>query len=129
MPEAITRASRWGGAFWSDLAERVGSVLVYSLITLVSMDNILERPDWHVLWPIVGLPVVLALLKGLLANFKDYRSGASLLSAPPAGDGPLLTEDGAHRRDDAGRIDVWTVVGVILVVILILVLLSFLPRL
>jgi hypothetical protein len=79
--------SKWSKAFWSDLAERVGATLVYSIITLITMDNVLERLDMATLWPIVVLPTLLSLLKGVVANMRDSDSGASMLNAPP---GPVL---------------------------------------
>jgi hypothetical protein len=82
--------NKWSKAFWVDFLERVGATFVGALITLVTMDNILEGPDWNtVLWPIVVVPTLLAVLKGLLANVKDPESGASLLNHPP---GPEVQE-------------------------------------
>ena len=85
--------SKWSSAFWADLFERVGATLVYAVITYITVDNTLERPDFATLWPIVVLPTLLSFLKGLLANLKDAESGASLLNAPP---GPVITDDTAH---------------------------------
>lgn len=97
--------SKWGRAFWADLGERVGSTFVYGLITLISMDNVLEGPDWDTtLWPIVVLPTALSLLKGLLANMKDPQSGASLLDSPP---GPVL-------EDERGAVSEMLVIGLAL---------------
>lgn len=81
-------SSRWSREFWIDLAERVGSTALYGLITLVTMDNVLEGPDFDTtLWPVLVLPTVLSLLKGLLANMKDPGSGASLVPPP---EGPAV---------------------------------------
>lgn len=86
--------NKWSSAFWKDLAERTGTAFISGLITLIAMDNVLEGPDWDTtLWPIVVLPTLLSLLKGLGANMANPASGASLLSAPP---GPVL-------EDEAGR--------------------------
>jgi hypothetical protein len=41
-------------------------------------------------WVIVGLPAVLSVVKGIVANAKDSESGASLLPAPP---GPEVNPD------------------------------------
>lgn len=82
--------SKWSRAFWADLGERVGTTFLYGLVTLISMDNVLEGPDWNTtLWPILVVPTALSLIKGLLANMKDPESGASLLPAPP---GPVIEE-------------------------------------
>jgi len=100
--------NKWSKGFWADLAERVGAVFVYSLITLLTMDNVLERVNFETLWPIVVLPTVLSLLKGLLANLKDPASGASLLNPPP---GPVVTET------ERGAID--RGLGLLLLVVLV----------
>ena len=82
--------NKWSKAFWIDLAERTGSTFVYGLITMASMDNVLEGPDWDTtLWPIVVLPTVLSILKGFAGNLRDYESGASLVNHPP---GPEVQE-------------------------------------
>lgn len=108
----FSRPSKWGRAFWADLGERVGTTFLYGLVTLISMDNVLEGPDWNTtLWPIVALPTALSLLKGLLANMKDPESGASLLDAPP---GPVLEERGA--------IDVATAAFLALLIVAVLLL-------
>jgi hypothetical protein len=89
----VRAIKKWGKQFWADLGERVGATFLGALLTLITMDNILEGPDFDtVLWPIVVLPTVFALLKGLLANLKDPQSGASLLNAPPEGEGPIIND-------------------------------------
>lgn len=81
--------SRWSGTFWADLAERTISTAIYGVITLLTANAVTDlTPELG--WTIVGLPTVLALLKGLAANFADAESGPSLLPAPPA---PVV-EDG-----------------------------------
>lgn len=103
--------SKWSSAFWADLAERVGTTFLYGLVTLISMDNVLEGPDWDTtLWPIVVLPTALSLLKGLLANLKDPESGASLLDSPP---GPVL-------EDERGAVDLGTAVLILVAVLILL---------
>lgn len=77
---------KWSKAYWSDLAERVGSVALYSAITLVTTSETTPL-DVHQLWPVLGIPVVLSLCKGLLANLVNPESGASALPAPP---GPVV---------------------------------------
>lgn len=72
--------SKWNKQFAKDLFERVGSTFIGALLTLVAMDNILEGPDWDtVLWPIVVLPTLISLLKGLLMNMgSNVTPSASL---------------------------------------------------
>ena len=84
-------ASKWSRAYWVDLGERVVATLVGALITMLTADSSGaisgSVQQW---WLFVGLPTVLALLKGLLANLSDPESGASSLPHPPA---PELVED------------------------------------
>lgn len=80
--------AKWGHLFWEDLVERVGSTALYALITLVVSTETTPL-DVHQIWPVLGLPVVLCLCKGLLANMAQPESGASLLPNPP----------GRHRRE------------------------------
>lgn len=88
---------KWSKAYWLDLGERVGSTLVYQLITLLGMD--LADVDMGVLWPLVAVPTLLALLKGLLANMSNPKSGASLVPSPPPG--PVLRDEAGHAPPDA----------------------------
>lgn len=74
---------KWSKAFWRDWGERVGSVAVYQLIVLVTNYETIGL-DLSKLWPLLGLPVVLAALKGIAANLKNPESGASLLNPPPS---------------------------------------------
>ncbi len=61
--------SKWNKQYFRDLGERVGSTALYGTITVITMDNVLEGPDFDtVLWPVLVLPTALSLLKGLLAN-------------------------------------------------------------
>lgn len=73
--------SKWDRSFWEDLAERVGTTAIYGLIALLtgSASGVLDPAQW---WFVVGLPTVLALLKGIAANLASSKTGASLL--PPA---------------------------------------------
>lgn len=80
--------SKWSKQFWVDLAERVASTAIYGIITVLSIDNLLDGGlTLEVAWAVVGLPTALAALKGLLANLKDPDSGASLVDHPP---GPIV---------------------------------------
>lgn len=83
---------KWSARFWLDLAERVGSVFLYSVLTVLTTYGIadikaLPLEDW---WPILFLPAVLSFVKGLLANMANPESGASWLPSPP---GPEITDD------------------------------------
>lgn len=80
---------KWSKSYWADLAERVASTAIYGLITLLTANAVTNlTPELG--WTIVGLPTILSLLKGLLANLKDPESGASLLPSPP---GPEIAPD------------------------------------
>lgn len=81
--------NKWSGAYFADLAERVGSVAIYGLITWFTLAQSTSL-DAGQLWPSVVLPAVLSLLKGLLANLANPESGASALPAPP---GPVIEDD------------------------------------
>ena len=80
----MATANKWNKRYWIDLAERVGTTLIYGLITMFTVDasgTVSGSPQqW---WLIVGLPTVLSFLKGVLANLKDSDSGASLVDHPP----------------------------------------------
>lgn len=79
--------SKWSSTFWADLAERVGTTAIYGLIAVLTGDASGAVPNEpKIWWVVVGLPTVLALLKGLAANLKNPESGPSLLPAPPAPD-------------------------------------------
>lgn len=75
--------SKWSKKFWIDLGERVGSTLLYGLATWLTLSQTTTL-DFEKLWPVVALPAVLSLIKGLAANLHDPESGASLVPAPPA---------------------------------------------
>ena len=76
---------KWCATYWADLAERVISTALYGVIAMLTADAsgvVSGNPrQW---WVVVGLPAVLALLKGLLANLAQPESGPSALPAPPA---------------------------------------------
>lgn len=70
--------NKWGGAFWKDWAERVGSTLVYSLITLFATTQVADIST-KLGWAIVGLPTVLAALKCIGANLPGPEPSASVV--------------------------------------------------
>lgn len=81
--------NKWSVAYFADLGERVASTAIYGVITLLTANAVTDI-NVELGWTIVGLPTVLSLLKGLLANLKDSESGASLLPSPP---GPEIDPD------------------------------------
>lgn len=84
--------SKWSKAYWADLAERVVSVFIYTLIPTIPT---LQAADlsWSWAWATVGAPTVLALLTGIAANLKNPATGASVLPTPsPASGGEHLAE-------------------------------------
>jgi hypothetical protein len=79
--------AKWSKTFWADLAERVGTTAIYSLVAVLTGSQTGAIPnDPAVWWAVVGLPTVLAFLKGVAANMADPSSGPSVLPAPPAPD-------------------------------------------
>ena len=81
--------NKWGKGFWADLGERVIATFLGALLTFITMDNVLEAVDFQRLWPILVLPTLVSLIKGLLANLINSDTGASLLTSPP---GPVIDD-------------------------------------
>lgn len=78
-------SKKWSSTFWADLAERVGATAIGALLAVITGSATDAIPnDPAVWWSVVGVPVVVSLLKGLLANMAGPDSGPSLLPAPPA---------------------------------------------
>lgn len=74
-------ANKWGPSFWEDLAERVGATLVGAVLAAITVTGT-TPVDWNnaaVVWSIIGVPTVVALLKGLLANLGGAEPTASLV--------------------------------------------------
>lgn len=73
--------SKWGSKFWTDLAERVGATFIGALLAMLTLAN--QTPvDWtdaEAVWIVLGLPTVVALLKGLLINLKGPDPSPSLV--------------------------------------------------
>lgn len=73
---------KWTKKFWQDLAERVGATAVGGLLAVLTGSASGAIPNEpKVWWVVVGVPTVVSLLKGLLANMADPETGASLLPA------------------------------------------------
>lgn len=73
--------TKWGKAYWTDLAERVGATFVGALLgalTAVSTTPI-DWSDEKVLWAILGVPTLVSLLKGLLVNLGGGAPTASVV--------------------------------------------------
>lgn len=81
--------SKWSGEFWADYGERLLANILYQLSNLlVVWKTDIDLADT---WPLLGLPIALAAIKGISANLVSPDSGASLLPSPPA---PEVNEDG-----------------------------------
>lgn len=82
----MATTNKWTKKFLVDLAERVGATFVGALIAVFSADQsgtIVGSPEqW---WVLVGLPTLLSLLKGVLANLGAPETGASLVPESPPG--------------------------------------------
>jgi hypothetical protein len=89
--------NRWTKAYWYDLAERVASTFLGALLAFLVTDNVLDNIGIEQLWPVLILPTLVSLIKGLLANMVEPRSGASMLPSPP---GPIEVN---RTRDETGR--------------------------
>lgn len=98
--------NKWGKDYWIDLGERVGSTLVYGLITLLAANNITDL-DPETAWAIVGLPTVLSALKGLAVNLKDDVPTASIVGVTSDRDGVQqgAVDDDEDDGDDGPWID------------------------
>lgn len=79
--------SKWSRTFWADLAERVGATAIGALIAVLAGSSAGAIPnDPAVWWSVIGVPTVVSLLKGIMANLANPESGPSLLPSPPAPD-------------------------------------------
>jgi hypothetical protein len=74
-------SKKWGPAYWADLGERVGTTLIYGLITMLTADaSGALKGNAQQWWVVVGLPAVLSLLKCLLVNLKTDSPTASVIN-------------------------------------------------
>jgi len=73
---------KWSKTYWADLAERVGATAIGALLAVITGSSTGAIPnDPAVWWTVVGVPTLVSLLKGLLANLAAPETGASML--PP----------------------------------------------
>lgn len=88
----MATTNKWSKAFFVDLGERVGATFLGALLTVFTATETtpLDWTDGQAVWTLLGVPVLFALIKGLLANIKDPESGASFVNAPP---GPVLVDE------------------------------------
>lgn len=84
--------NKWSGRFWADLAERVGFTFLGALLGCVALTGStpVDWTDAAAVWAVIGVPTLVALIKGLMANMAVPESGASALPVPP---GPVVEED------------------------------------
>jgi hypothetical protein len=88
---------KWSGAFWADLGERVVATFLGAVLTalLLVEGTPLDWSDGSAVWTVLGVPTLVALIKGLLANLANPESGASALPSPP---GPEVEDvQGRHE--------------------------------
>lgn len=77
------QTSKWNRAFLVDLAERVGSTFLGALLaTLTLVDTTpVNWGDAHAVWAVLGVPTLVSLIKGLLANMANPDTGAAIVAA------------------------------------------------
>lgn len=80
--------NKWSTEFWIDLSERVVATFLGALLTVftVTQTTPLDWSDGAVVWTVLGVPTLVSLIKGLLANLADPASGASAVPHPPGPD-------------------------------------------
>lgn len=85
-------ASKWGKAYWVDLAERTASTAVAAALSVLiahSSDLLSVTPD--LAWTLIGAPAAVSLLKGVLANLSGNSPTASLVNVDSL-PGPLPSD-------------------------------------
>ncbi len=111
--------SKWNKQYWFDLGERVGATFVGALITALTVAGTtpVDWTDKQVVWTILGLPTLIALLKGLAVNLGTGDTPtASLVKVTSNGE--------PNPVNELGRVTPATVIVVCLVVFLVLFLLA-----
>lgn len=77
-------ASKWNKTYLADLAERVVSTFIVTLIPMWVTAGNVAHLDFVNALEVAGSAAGLSLLKGLLANMVTPESGPSALPSPPA---------------------------------------------
>lgn len=109
--------NKWGSAYWQDFGERVGTTLIYGLITFLTLDGTTALA-FDKLYPVVLLPVLLSALKALLMNMRSGpEPSASIVRVSSNKTDPLTHQDGAMEYHPV--LLVCAVVGIVLVILLV----------
>jgi hypothetical protein len=114
-------ATKWTKKFAVDLAERVFATFLGALTTALALveGTPIDWSDGQAVWTVLGVPVVFALIKGLLANLAAPETGASLIpEAPP---GPKVNPDN-------GATDILYAAGAALVLLAVVLLVTTLLK-
>lgn len=78
--------SKWGSAYWVDLAERTGASAVGGALTMITADSTgVADYSTRAWWVLVGIPAATSLLKGLLVNLKSGEPTASIVDVTSTG--------------------------------------------
>lgn len=79
---------KWGSQYWKDFAERVGTTLIYAIITALTVvgGTPVDWTDPKIVWAIIGLPTVLSALKALLVNLGGDEPTASVVNVTSTGE-------------------------------------------
>lgn len=111
--------NKWSGAYFQDLIERVVATGIAALLALITADStgvVVGSGEQYL--TLIGIPMLVSLLKGLLVNLPDTAlPSASLV-------GVSSTKTTKANPGEAGRIEgsvIWllAVVGVVLLVLVL----------
>lgn len=80
----MSNSTKWNRDFFVDLGERVGATFVGALLALVTLTGTtpVDWSDTTALWAVLGVPTLVSLLKGVLANLatgESYAPSASVV--------------------------------------------------
>ena len=83
----MAATNKWSKDFFLDLLERVGSTFLGALLAVVTLTSTtpLDWSDGKAVWAVLGVPTLVSLIKGLLANMANPETGASLITDAPPG--------------------------------------------
>lgn len=84
----MQKNSKWGKAYWADLAERVGSTFLGALLTALTVTGStpVDWSDGQIVWSILGVPTLVSLIKGLLSNTRGVEPTASVVDVTSNGE-------------------------------------------